>query len=79
MAIDTRLQMRTKSHTTIESKSLQKNLDLAKELFQSYFEENPGKLRRVGIRVANFSRTEVKKQKTLGEILGKKADSPPSG
>jgi DNA polymerase IV (DinB-like DNA polymerase) len=69
IAIDTRLQMRTKSHTTIESKSLQKNLDLAKELFERYFEENPGKLRRVGIRVANLSRGEErpKKQRTLGE------------
>jgi nucleotidyltransferase/DNA polymerase involved in DNA repair len=69
IAIDTRLQTRTKSHTTIESKSLEKNLDLAKELFEKYFEETPGKLRRVGIRVANLSHGEQKpkKQKTLGE------------
>jgi DNA polymerase IV (DinB-like DNA polymerase) len=67
MAIDTHLQMRTKSHTTIESRSLVKNLDLAKELFESYFQENPGKLRRVGIRISGFSRKNEKSQKTLGE------------
>ena len=71
IGIDTHLQMRTRSRTTIDSASLEKNLDIAKELIESYLEENPGKLRRIGIRVSGLSRKgkpEMKAQRTLGEF-----------
>jgi DNA polymerase IV (DinB-like DNA polymerase) len=64
--IDTHLQMQTRSRSTIESPSLRKNLDIAKELLQKFLKENQAtKLRRVGIRVAGFSQ---RKQKTLGDF-----------
>ncbi|MCX6814656.1 MAG: DNA polymerase IV [Candidatus Aenigmarchaeota archaeon] len=72
ITIDTHLQMQTRSHTTIESSSLSKNLDIAKELLEKFLQENPGKmLRRIGIRVSNLSRLgekKAKKQKTLGDF-----------
>jgi hypothetical protein len=63
--------MQTRSRTTIESSSLTKNLDIAKELLEKFLEEEPEKmLRRIGIRVSNFSRGQErpKKQRTLGEF-----------
>lgn len=68
IAIDTHLQMQTRSHTTIESGSIQKNLDVARDLLEKFLQENPGKkLRRIGIRVSGLSRGQEKKQRTLGE------------
>jgi len=64
--IDTRLQMQTRSRTTIESSSLKKNLDIAGELLEKFLSGNhESKLRRVGIRVSGFSQ---RKQRTLGEF-----------
>jgi len=69
ITIDTHLQMQTRSRTTIESSSLSKNLDIAKELLEDFLEQNPGRmLRRVGIRVSGFSRKKEKKQRTLGDF-----------
>jgi DNA polymerase IV (DinB-like DNA polymerase) len=66
ITIDTHLQMQTRSRTTIESASLTKNLDIARDLLDKFLEEDPEKmLRRIGIRVSGFSR---KKQKSLGEF-----------
>jgi DNA polymerase IV (DinB-like DNA polymerase) len=69
ITIDTHMQMQTRSHTTIESSSLSKNLDIAKELLDKFLEEDPEKmLRRIGIRVSGFSRKKEKKQRTLGDF-----------
>jgi cytidylate kinase len=66
IAIDTRLQMQTRSRTTIESASLSKNLDIAQDLLRKFLDEDSEKmLRRIGIRVSGFSK---KKQKSLGEF-----------
>jgi DNA polymerase IV (DinB-like DNA polymerase) len=72
--IDTRLQMQTRGRTTIESSSLRKNLDIARDLLERYLEENPEtKLRRVGIRVSGLSHRNPKleasrSQRTLGDF-----------
>jgi len=69
MTIDRHLQMQTRSHTTIESSSLSKNLDIAKELLEDFLEQNPDRmLRRIGIRVSGLSRKGETKQRILGEF-----------
>jgi DNA polymerase IV (DinB-like DNA polymerase) len=66
IAIDTHLQMQTRSRTTIESASLSKNLDIAEDLLRKFLAEEPEKmLRRIGIRASGFSR---RKQRSLGEF-----------
>ncbi|HJW96821.1 MAG TPA: hypothetical protein VJ485_01525, partial [archaeon] len=78
IAIDTHLQMRTKSHTTIESRSLKKNLDLARELLEKYLEGSRGKLRRVGIRVSGLSKMDRRRNGSQKASLTPSIRNPPS-
>jgi DNA polymerase IV (DinB-like DNA polymerase) len=67
IAIATDFKTRAKSHTlAVPAKDLDTIKNNAKELAKQFLAENPVRLRRVGVRVANL--TEEKGQRTLGDF-----------
>jgi DNA polymerase IV (DinB-like DNA polymerase) len=67
IAVDTDLQMHSKSETIQVTGDLLAALPTARKLLETFLKDNPGiVLRRVGIRASNF--TEDGGQKTLGEF-----------
>jgi DNA polymerase IV (DinB-like DNA polymerase) len=67
IAVDTALKTHSKSETIQVTDNLPAALPTARKLLETFLKDNPGVvLRRVGIRVSNF--TEDDGQKTLGEF-----------
>lgn len=56
-------QMRTRSRTIPETRDMEDALSVAKDLLNDFLEENPGNLRRIGLRVSNLKHGSL--QKTL--------------